>query len=415
MTTSWQYLFAISLTCLPDTSRADWNQWRGPERDGVVRQATPWPARLQADALAQRWRIELGPSYSGPLAIGHRIFVTESRDQAEEAAIALDRETGRQIWRTVWPGYQKVPFFARSNGDWIRATPALADGRLFVAGMRDVLVCLDAETGREIWRADFPRQWESPPPDFGFVSSPLVIGGSVYVQAGACFACLDAATGTLRWRTLADAGGMWGSAFSSPVQATFDGETQLLVQTRDKLAGVHPEDGRVLWEQPIKAFRGMNILTPVLQGDRLLTSAYGGKTQGWTLARAGDSWSVREAWSLRLEGYMTTPVVVDGHAFFLTRKQHLVCVDLAQGIQRWESDRKFGKYLSLVAQGKHLLALDQRGVLLLFEATPEAFRPLGEQTLAEDETWAHLAADGPDLVVRELNAVALWTWRMPPS
>jgi hypothetical protein len=61
-----------------------------------------------------------------------------------------------------------VPFFAASNGSWIRATPAVADGRIYVAGMRDLLVCLDSATGKEIWRVDFMTALESPLPAFGF-------------------------------------------------------------------------------------------------------------------------------------------------------------------------------------------------------------------------------------------------------
>jgi hypothetical protein len=44
----------------------EWNQWRGPNRDGQV--AGPaWPDRLTENHLEQRWRVDLGPSYSGPV------------------------------------------------------------------------------------------------------------------------------------------------------------------------------------------------------------------------------------------------------------------------------------------------------------------------------------------------------------
>jgi glycosyltransferase involved in cell wall biosynthesis len=73
------------------------------------------------------------------------------------------------------------------------------------AGMRDVLVCLDAATGAERWRADFVEQFKSPLPAFGFVCSPLVVGDFVYVQAGAGFCKLDKQTGKVLWRVLTDA------------------------------------------------------------------------------------------------------------------------------------------------------------------------------------------------------------------
>jgi outer membrane protein assembly factor BamB len=189
---------------------------------------------------------------------------------------------------------------------------------------------------------------------------------------------------------------------------------QLLVQTRDLLAGVDPENGTVFWKQPIEAFRGMNILTPVVVDGRLFTSAYGGKTQGWTVsARSGDAWEVREDWSLRLEGYMSTPVVDEGHAYLLARNQRLMCVEVATGKKRWESSEKFGKYMSLVRQGRRILGLDQRGVLYLFEADPSAYRTPLERRVADAESWAHVAVEGNDVVIREQEAVALWDWRTP--
>ncbi len=130
------------------------------------------------------WRAELGPSYSGPIVSGDRVFTTETKDKKLEVVTAFDRITGRQIWRVQWEGAMTVPFFAKSNGDWIRSTPALDGDRLYVAGMRDVLVCLDAGNGNEVWRKDLAKELGTPLPDFGFVCSPLVDGEAVYVQAG---------------------------------------------------------------------------------------------------------------------------------------------------------------------------------------------------------------------------------------
>ena len=77
------------------------------------------------------------------------MFTTETKDKKFEVVTAFDRKTGKELWRAQWEGAMTVPFFAKANGDWIRATPACDGESLFVAGMRDVLVCLDAQTGKE--------------------------------------------------------------------------------------------------------------------------------------------------------------------------------------------------------------------------------------------------------------------------
>ena len=122
--------------------------------------------------------------------------------------------------------------------------------RLYVAGMRDVLVCLNGTDGTVVWRRDFVSELKTPLPAFGFVSSPLVDGDHLYTQAGASVARLDKRTGAIQWRAMTDEGGMNGSAFSSPVMATLAGKRQLVVHTRTTLAGLDPEE-----ESPIVFLR----------------------------------------------------------------------------------------------------------------------------------------------------------------
>jgi len=129
-----------------------------------------------------------------------RVFVAETKEQKLEIVRALDRETGRELWSAQWPGAMSVPFMAKRNGDWIRSTPAYDGQSVYVAGMRDVLVCLDAETGKERWRVDFVEQFQTPLPAFGFVCSPLVAGEHVYVQAAAGFCKLDKRSGWISGR-----------------------------------------------------------------------------------------------------------------------------------------------------------------------------------------------------------------------
>ena len=415
MHTRFLILFALLLVSAA-TTRAEtplnsaWPQWRGSTRDGQFT-GPKWPGNLDTNYLQRTWRVEMGPSYSGPIVSGDRVFTTESKDKKFEVVTALDRTTGKELWRAQWEGGMTVPFFAKANGDWIRATPACDGESLFVAGMRDLLVCLDAQTGKERWRFDFVKKLQAAAPDFGFVCSPLVDGEFVYVQAGASFVKLNKRTGELVWRTLVEKGGMMGSVFSSPMFAELAGQRQLVVQTREKLAGVDPADGKVLWEQPVEAFRGMNILTPVAYKDTLFTSTYGGKTIGFKIAQTGGKFTVTEAWKNKAQGYMSTPVIIDGVAYNHLKSQRMMAIEIETGRELWTSDQSFGKYMSLVAQGDRILALDQRGQLFLFRANKEKFLQVDQRKLSAAETWAHLAIAGDQIFVRELNGLAAYQWR----
>ena len=399
-----------ALVSVGDFGASDsWPQWRGPDRDGHFTGAA-WPEKLDTNHLQRMWRVELGPSYSGPIVSADRVFTTESKDKKFEVVTAFDRTSGKELWRAQWEGAMTVPFFAKSNGDWIRSTPALDGDRLYVAGMRDVLVCLDTGSGTQRWRVDFVKELKSPEPDFGFVCSPLVDGEAVFVQAGASVAKLDKLSGKILWRSLQDKGGMWGSAFSSPIIATLGGERQLIVQTREKLAGLNLADGKVLWEQPIEAFRGMNILTPVAFGDGVFTSAYGGKTHFFKVSQSEGKWSVDQTWTDKVQGYMSTPVVVGGHAYQHAKNERVRCIDLKTGEEKWMTGESHGKYWSFVAHGDRILGLNQRGSLYLLRANPGKFEQLDKRKVSESETWAHLAVAGDQIFIRELNALSAFRW-----
>jgi outer membrane protein assembly factor BamB len=400
-----------------DANPATWTQWRGPARDGKVAATDfAWPDHLKN--LEQLWRVELGDGYPTPIVSADRIFTVETKG-GQEIVRALDRATGKQVWEYAWKGSMSVPFFAARNGSWVRSTPALDGDALYVGGIRDVLVCLEAATGKERWRVDFVERYKAPLPAFGFVASPLVTADGVYAQAGASFVKLDKATGKEIWRSLVDEGGMYGSAFSSPVIAKVAGREQVVVQTRNALAGVNPADGAVLWQTKIDAFRGMNILTPISVGESgVFTATYGGVAQLLTVQQSPGgavdgrpSFAVAPAWKLRMEGHMSTPVVVDGHAYLHRRDRKLSCIDLATGAEKWTEKAGFSDYVSLVTDGKKILLLDSKGELVLINHNPAKLDVLERRKISEQETWAHLVVCGDQVIVREQRGLVVYRWK----
>jgi outer membrane protein assembly factor BamB len=192
--------------------------------------------------------------------------------------------------------------------------------------------------------------------------------------------------------------------------AVLAGKRQLVVQQPKKLAGVDPETGAVLWSAEVPAFRGMNILTPTVFRDGVLTSAFGGRTFLFRIARQGDRFRAETSWVNPAQGYMSSPVVVGDYAYMHLRNDRVTCLDLETGEARWVTKQSFGRYWSMVAQGDRILALDQRGILYLVRANPKEFELLDSRKISDQETWAHLAVCGNQLFVRELNAVAAYQW-----
>jgi outer membrane protein assembly factor BamB len=401
-------LVLLACSAVP-AAELTWKQWRGPTRDGRV--SGDWPDSLKDPNVQSLWQVDLDKGYSSPTVTERCVYTVETRDSKNEFVRCFDRKTGKQLWETSWQGAMAVPFYAWRNGSWIRSTPAADDDSIFVAGMRDLLVCLNLADGSERWRVDFIERYATPLPDFGFVSSPLVIGDAVYVQAGASFVKLDRKTGRSLWRTLQDEGGTWNCAFSSPMFATLAGRPQLLVQTRTHLTGVAPDAGQVLWKIGIPSFRGMNILNPTPYGDGVLMSSYGGTTSFFGVAKKDDALAATDNWRVKMEGYMSTPVVVAGHAYLHRRDRRMSCIDLNNGTVKWTERPGFSDYISLVTNGKLILGLDSSGELFLFRANSEKFELLDRRHISDQETWAHLAVVGDEFYVRSLKKLEVFKWK----
>jgi outer membrane protein assembly factor BamB len=156
----------------------------------------------------------------------------------------------------------------------------------------------------------------------------------------------------------------------------------------------------------------MNILTPTQLGDSIFTSSYGGGSRLVNIARSADGkFAAEEKWSNKYQGYMTSPIVIDGHAYFYGRDRRFICFNLADGTEAWRTDERYGEYVSLVAQGSKMLALDMNGKLYFINANAKQFEKIDEMEVAKSETWAHLAVAGDELFIRDLDGVTAWKWK----
>jgi outer membrane protein assembly factor BamB len=111
---------------------------------------------------------------------------------------------------------------------------------------------------------------------------------------------------------------------------------------------------------------------------------------------------------LPVQGYMSSPVIIDGHAYVHLKNQRFACYDLKNGKETWRS-KTFGKYASLVAAGDKILALSADGRLLLIEARPDQFELVDTRKVGDD-SWAHLAVRGDEIFVRNLNELISFKW-----
>src|SRR5947209_7892416 len=149
---------------------ADWPQWRGSNRDGKVTDfAVPasWPK-----ALTLKWKIPVGDGVATPALVGDKLYVF-SRQDNNEILRCLNAATGDQIWAEKYDTQGST-----DPGGFVgpRSSAAVAEGKVVTLGVRGMLSCLDAGTGKKIWRKD---DFRGSVPRFFTSSSPIIADGLV--------------------------------------------------------------------------------------------------------------------------------------------------------------------------------------------------------------------------------------------
>jgi len=388
---------------------ADWPGFRGPGRDGVVhgvRIATDWAASPPVEL----WRRPIGPGWSSFAVDGNRVYTQEQRGD-DEVVACYDAASGAQ----VWIHRDAARFFESNAGPGPRGTPSLSNGRVFTFGATGILNTLDAGTGAVVWSRDAASDTAGSPsmsgektkvPDWGFSSSPLVVGDVVIVAVAGQLVGYDLATGKPRW--FGPAGGV---SYSSPHLATIDGVPQVLLLSAAGMTSVTPADGKPLWEHPWPG--GFPLVQPALtaDGDILIAASGSSGIRRVAIAHGPGGWTAEKRWGTAgLKPYFNDFVVHEGHAYGFDGRI-LASIDLADGERKWKGGRYGNGQLVLLPDQDLLLVLSEEGELALVAAAPDQFTELARFKAIEGKTWNHPVLVGDILLVR--NGEEMAAFRLP--
>jgi outer membrane protein assembly factor BamB len=391
-------VIAVSATCAP---AQDWPQWRGANRDakaGGFTAPKEWPKEL-----TQKWSTPVGAGDSTPALVGSKLYVF-SREGGDEVTRCLDATTGKEIWKDR---YEVAAISGPAAGlhSGPRSSPTVADGKVITFGVSGTLSCLDAATGKKLWRKDdFSGQW----PRFYTASSPIVTDGLCIAvlggQSEGGIVAYDLATGDQKWKWTGD-----GAGYSSP-EVMSVGDTKMIVTlTAKKIVGLAVADGKLLWEQPFVA-QGMNYnaATPIVDGQTVFYAGSGRGTKAVKVEKTGDGFAAKELWSNPDNGVQfNSPVLKGGQIYGVSKDGILFCLDAKDGKTLWTTTLGGRGFASVVDAGSVLLALTPQGDLVVFEPSDKEYKKLASYKVGSD-VYAYPIAAGKGLYAKDKAAVTFW-------
>jgi outer membrane protein assembly factor BamB len=306
----------------------DWPQWRGPNRDAKAAgfdAPQAWPKEL-----AQKWKVTVGEGVATPSLAGDKLYVF-SRQEGQEILRCLDAASGKELWQDKYDALGANGPAASFSGP--RSSPTVADGKVVTLGLRGVLSCLDAASGKLLWRKD---DFAGALPKFFTSSSPLVADGLCIAELGGDgnggIVAYDLGTGAEKWRWTGDA-----PAYASPVLMTVDGAKLLVAQTESKMLALGVADGKLQWESPfVVEGRGYNAATPIVDGQTII---YTGSNRGITavrLEKEGDGFAAKPLWkNADISVQFNSPLMKDKFIYGISGRNELFCLNAVDGQTVW--------------------------------------------------------------------------------
>jgi outer membrane protein assembly factor BamB len=356
-----------------------------------------WPKELK-----QTWKVNIGGGGdSTPALVGDRLYVMARQDN-NEVALCLEAATGKEVWRDKYetPTIQGPPGGVHAGP---RCSPAVADGKVVMVGTTNIVSCYDL-AGKLLWRKD---ELKGANLRFFASASPIIVDGMAICALGSAtnggIFAYDLASGDEKWKWTGD-----GPSYGSPAVATVDGSKQIICLTDKKVVGLGAADGKLLWEIAYAASgRGAyNAATPVVDGQTVYITGANRGTKALQLSKEG----AKELWSNPETGaQFSTPVLKDGLLYAVSDKGSFFCIDTKTGKTAWTGASGKQNYGAMLDAGSVILALTQKSQLSVIQPNQNAYTEVATIKVADKDTFAYPVIVGNRIYVRDTESLALLT------
>ncbi len=399
------FIISISLIIMlcftSDLFSQDWPQFRGIARDGKVtgfKAPSTWPSEL-----TQQWKVTVGTGDATPVLVGKKLYL-HTRQGGDEVVLCLDAATGKELWKNSYAEQAVTGPSASHPGP--RSTPAVANGKVVTFGTSGMLSCLDASSGKVVWRKENPAHAI---PQFFTGMSPLIVENVCLAHVGTKdkgeILALDLTTGNEKWKWSGD-----GPAYASPSLMTLSGQKHIIVQTEKNLMALNFADGKVLWQiaaPPLQRF--YNCVSPYIDGNRIYYTGQGSGTKAIEVLKQGDQFITKELWSsAEIGAKWNTPVLVKGFLYGFSDQRRIYCLNASNGQTGWIDGVTHSDFATISDCGSVLIGFPQTGNIIVFKPDPKAYTEVAKYKVSETPVYSFPVIAGNAIYIKDAESLMMF-------
>jgi len=366
---------------------ADWPRFRGPNGAGVTDASLP--IRFKDEDIL--WNTPIpGVGHSSPVIGSGRLFVqSASEDGRERWLLCLDATTGKVLWKATAAGQSA---YTHKRNTLASSTPAVDSERVYAIFWDGKKVSLSAFDfhGSRLWQQDLGEFHSQHGPGF----SPVVVGDKVIVNndqdGSAVLLAFHARTGELAWKARRTA---HRACYSTPFEFDSNEGKQLIVVSTAAITGYDPKNGKELWHctWPPARMPLRTVSSPVLVDGLIVATAGDGAGDRLAIAvKPGDRGDVTETnltWEDRKAfPYVPSVLGLGKHIYSVNDLGIVACHVAATGALVHQERLSGPVTASPLLAGGNLYAITEEGEVFVYSATPElkrlAVNRLGEPVIA---------------------------------